>query len=270
MGNAYATAVELDIVDLYDWGRTYSYSSGTWTPNNQNPYDSTSGSSMTAGTTGNSDGDEDSWGIAQVDQILAQPSSTILFDKDASGSSEITIFFWGFDDDSIAVPDTTFGNTTIGSVGGYAEIWMDTSPDFDASLGAAGRSDGGDPSHYDGVTDDGTLLLALSPVAQNAADHTLITSFNFGTLTGSGTMYLDVTGGAWASQFDTDGELFDSDVFFQFTSNANTGGEAVGDWTVRGDGRGEANIIPEPTTMLMFGVGMLGAGVVRRKRKVTC
>ena len=268
--NAHASPVEMDLVDLYDWGRLYDFniSTNAWDPITQNPYDLTLGTSIPAGSTiGYADGLEDSWGIAQVDQILLGSGGPSIFDKDLPGSPEITIFFWGFDDDYMGFPDA-LNKVSIGSVGGRVEVWQDVSPDYNPALGIAGRSLPADGSHYDTVTDDGTLLLDLVPVAQNAFGHTLVSDFNFNTFTGGGDMFLNIAGGTWASAYDTNTQLFGSDLLFSYEVRDNVG-PIVANWTVKGGGSVYGDVIPEPASMTMFGIGLMGlVGALKKKKRV--
>jgi len=264
---AYAVPVEFLISDLFDWGRLYvpDGANSEWDATNVNPYDSSTGTSIPFGSTTGADGQEDSWGIAQVDQIETQPTpGTLLFDKDVLGAGELTLFFWGFDDNEIIPAGST--SAIINSTGGHAEIWLDNTPDYNPALGTGGRSNAGDPSFYSTVTDDGLLVLDLVPVFQDLNGTTLNNYFNFGNLTGAGTSYFEVSGlGAWDDAFNTDTQLFGSDFLFSFTSTANIGGASQGDWVVRGDGRAEGNVIPEPTSMILMGIGLAGAALRRKK-----
>ncbi|GAX62292.1 ABC-type dipeptide transport system, periplasmic component [Candidatus Scalindua japonica] len=266
---AAVSAVQLDVVDLMDWGRSYDYDLGTntYTPaaGSDNPWNpggvNNPGVSMVADTFGNHDGTEDTWGIAQIDQITNTAGTISLFDKDLS-NFELTMFFWGFDDDIITAPNV-LGNSNIGAVGGRVQVWKDFAQDFDPTIGTAGRTGG---STFTTAT-EGELVLDLIPHAF-ANGTTLNANFNFISNTGSGVVYLDTSGaGSWDAFYDTDSQLMGSDFLFQWTVENNAQGDTVADWTVRGDGRQEAALVPEATTVALLGIGLVGmAGVAVRKK----
>ncbi|MFT7537903.1 MAG: hypothetical protein ACI9F2_000042 [Lysobacterales bacterium] len=264
VSNASAITIEFDVQDLYDWGRLYDYSAttNTWTPYNVNPSDVPAGftAPVVAGTVGNADGVEDTWGVATVARISVLAGADTY--NSATDPYELTMIFYGFDDDYLSAPDL-FNNSIVGSTGGNIKIYKDLTPDFDETLGTAGRTGA---STYTGVT-DGELVLDLIAIPQNIAGHTLATTFNFGTLSGSGSVLLSTTGaGSWDAAYDTNSQLDGADFGLQFTSSVNGGGSVVADWVVRGDGRAESatNSVPEPMTMALFGTGLLGAAIRRK------
>lgn len=265
LGNAYAVPITFNIDELYDWGRLYSYSSPNYTTTNSNPAyygggtDTPIGTVVPENTPGIGDGEEDSWGVASVASITSNPPGTTYFQR--SVAQELTFMFYGFDDDFLSMPIA--GNTIIGSVGGHVSVYLDTTPDFDGSLGTGARTG---LASYTGAT-DGLLVLDLVPVV-NTSGFTLQSTFDLVNLTGSGSMYLSTTGaGAWDYLFDTNTQLFGSDLSMSFTALNNGIPPSTGDWVVRGDARGEGNYVPEPASMAVFGAGLLGlVGTLRRKR----
>lgn len=270
VGTAQAVPVTINVDELYDWGRLYSYNGTTgYNTTNLNPQpeggpDTPIGTFVPQNTPGQAAAhtSEDTWGVGTVASIKTFPANDVLFERDAS--QELTLMFYGFDDDFLSAP-TISGVTNILSVGGRIQVYLDSTPDFDGSLGTAGRTG---TSSYTGAT-EGTLVLDLIPVAINGFGHTLSSNFDFQTSTGSGALYLATSGaGTWDSIYDTNTQLFGSDFSFTFTVRDNTNPN-IGDWVVRGDagGEGNANVIPEPASMFLFGSGLFGMlGALKRKR----
>jgi hypothetical protein len=271
IGNAYAVPVTLNVDELYDWGRLYSFQANgagiaddTYTTINSNPAyfgvggDTAVGTVVPANTVGTADGQEDTWGIGSVASIKTIPANDPIFLR--SGSEELTFIFYGFDDDYLASPNI-LGDTQILSKLGHIAVYLDGTPDFDGTLGTAGRTS---LTGYTGAT-EGLLVLDLAPADLSGLGHTLSSNFDFITSTGAGAMYLNTTGlGAWDNLYDTNTQLFGSDFSFSFTVRPNSAPN-VGDWVVRGDAGGEGNVIPEPASMILMGIGL--AGAARRLRR---
>lgn len=264
--SAHAVPVSINVDELYDWGRLYSHSGTNYTTTNSNPAYYGGGSDTAIGTVrpentvGQADGKEDTWGIGSVASITSIPPGTNYFQR--SASQELTLMFQGFDDDFLSAP-SILGATQLLSVGGHLQVYLDNTPDFNGSLGTAGRTG---QASYTGAT-DGILVLDLAPVAFDGFGHTLESNFNFLTSSGSGALFLAVTGnGLWDSLYDTNTQLFGSDFSFSFTVRDNVN-PAIGDWIVRGDAGGESNVVPEPASMILFGSSFLGmVGARLRKR----
>src|SRR5512143_516265 len=126
--NAYAVPITINVDELYDWGRLYSYSgdmvSGTYTTTNSNPGvvgDTAIGTTITANTIGNADGKEDTWGIGSIASIKTIPANDPVFLR--SGSQELTFMFYGFDDDALSTPNFV-GDTTILSKLGHIAVYL--------------------------------------------------------------------------------------------------------------------------------------------------
>lgn len=273
LGNAYAsTPVEFNVDQLYDWGRTYTYDSSTTTykTTDSNPAYFGGGTDTPIGTVRNAntfvgvgDGQEDTWGVATVAWVKQLPGLTNTIWQ-RSASQELTLIFYGFDDNYLSSPIAN--DTSIYAKGGHIAVYLDNSPNFNGGLGIGGRTG---LSSYTGVT-DGTLVLDLAPTVLDVNGTTLSTHFNFLTNTGGGGLYLDVVGGDWASQYDTNsipnGTGGNSDFQMSWTVNPNSP-NPTGDWFVRGAGLGTGSVVPEPMSMLMVMMGALGFGATQRKKK---
>jgi|GEM_PF-3628922 len=265
VSKSFAATVEFEVVDLFDWGRTYAPGAGGWIPTNINPYDGSAGNPMPYGVPGMANGTEDTFGIAQVDQISLLANQQILWDKDVPGSGELTVLFWGFDDDYMSAPNFISGSADIGAIGGHIQMWYDITPDYNALQGTAGRSNPMDPSFFNTVTQDGVLMLDMIATPQNMFGHTLVSQFNFNTNTGSGAVYLDVTGlGMWDYLFDTNTQN-GKDFLFQYTVYDNQN-PVIANWIVRGDGRAEGGMVPEPGTIILMGAGLIGVALAGHRR----
>ncbi|MFH0764078.1 MAG: hypothetical protein V1927_03665 [Candidatus Omnitrophota bacterium] len=277
LGNAYAsTPVEFNTDQLYDWGRFYSFQTGgaganQYETTNSNPAWYGSGSDTPVGTVFNANtwgiadatNQEDSWGVATVAWIKELPSLTnVVWQR--SASQELTFIFYGFDDNYLGAP--LVGESFIYSKGGHVSVYLDNTPDFNGGSGSGGRTGLGT---YTGVT-DGTLVLDLVPTILDSNGTTMSSHFNFTTYSGGGGMYLDIVDGAWKDLYDTNsipnGTGGNSDFQMSWTVNPNSP-NPTGDWNVRGAGFGTGSVVPEPMSMLMVTMGVLGFAVTHRKRK---
>jgi hypothetical protein len=230
--------------------------------------------SFPAGAYGNADGAEDIWGIFKITTI-ADPADNPLW-QDGDNGEELTGIFYGIDNDYWS--PNAIGGINIQSVAGAIDLYLDSSPDYNPTLGPGARSG---VSSYPTAT-DGTLFLSTVMVPGikygNGAvidDHITFDNDLDGTtqpFTGDGAYYLEITGGdAYAvSLFDWDyytlvddsGAITTADFFGQFDT------EVPGSFGWFGDSEDpvEGFATPEPATMALLGSGLLGiAGLSRRK-----
>ena len=154
---------------------------------------------------------------------------------------------------------TSFGFTPEDSVGGTTTLDVATQIDFSSTVLAGGAS--GDFGFVDfaSVTMNGDPLI-FNPFVASAPFFTISTLWSFDldsividlqsasqlNLTGLGTIKdlttgLDDTPGNWIATFNTSG------ASFSFSSSTST--------------------IPEPATLALFGIGLLGLGFLSRRRK---
>jgi hypothetical protein len=247
---------------------------------------------------------EQSWGIIDttsvaVGDLVALPSGVPPIDHQlfargggvwadiGFGSEEITGIFWGIE------ADTTNTTNEIAGTNGWLDLYFDTNDDFTNSYNPADRTA---DDQYTGATEGEFLarIAFLNGAIENGEPNTsLIGSvtptpggFSEGSADSFGGVVADVDGdgipyeplddGAWS--FFLDRNWFDSwlgpnTADIRFKNSYNPFSDWDGPTGVIGaisddPARAFARPIPEPTTVLLVGIGLLGlAGVGRRMRK---
>ncbi|WP_374434107.1 PEP-CTERM sorting domain-containing protein [Inhella sp.] len=138
---------------------------------------------------------------------------------------------------------------TVSYTGGWVKFYVDHSPEI------------ANPANYLALTSantgDGNLWLSL-------ANNGVFQGTNFGNVILSGLGFLDVTGGMAAANFDTNTRPNGTDFFFSTSLTFPHSGSTVVDMSGTGNLFGSS--VPEPTSLALIGLGLLGAGVVSRKR----
>jgi hypothetical protein len=236
---------------------------------------------QTAGPTGGEPG-EDTWGIARIISITDLAGAVIW--SETGKNAQLTIMFHGEQD--FYVQQLASGFQEINGVDMNVDMYFQSKTDvgytaYDPLLGSGGRTGADD---YTTVT-DGTLILSLESTSGFIHDDGtlggLATEFasNFNqTSGGTGQMYLSVTGGSEASQFNSNG--FSSpfgagttaDMFAQFTTAALAPG-AVADWLVRSNdpviGTVAQVTVPDGTASVSYGLMsafvLMGFAALRRR-----
>ncbi|TFW19434.1 PEP-CTERM sorting domain-containing protein [Massilia arenosa] len=218
-------------------------------------------------------GSEDTWGIFSVQSISRVSDGGLIFTA-GQGGQYLTGVFGGISDTRVSVIAGDEENVvTAYGTGGWLNMYYN-SANYNSALGPTGR-DLVDPTKYTGIT-GGTLALSavFSPEVSGSATlngYSYRSQFGDVTLAGVGQGFLDVTGGSLAAQLNTNSE-FDPkggahDMFLKVTYAPSAQSAAAG-WTVDATGDVQANALPEPASIAVFGLGLAGiAGLRRRKSK---
>jgi hypothetical protein len=235
---------------------------------------------------------EGNWGILQISSIVKgtalnplgsdiQGGGANVFTDGGAGGHQITGIFYG----------TTVNPGGLSAQGGVVDLyWRDvgtanTGADLAAGFDPARRLNQKTYTGYAEPLNPAFIFLAqlvYGPGCDSNPAHNVCTGVAPGTGDGTAKSYQSVNraaGGLWASQLDTDFFTLDANgnpllpaqdtrTDSNFTQNGagawNGGGDIIG---LRSNDPVRALVTPEPATLTLFGLGLLGAGFMRRRKQ---
>ncbi|WP_020590157.1 PEP-CTERM sorting domain-containing protein [Desulfobacter curvatus] len=258
--NVYAFSYLLKTGDYIADGAVYDIDGNVDTTNQADPIWGSQNLSP-AGTYVPADGTADAYAVGLISQWddtnTAEPWD-IFWDQNED--YEITFEVTGADDVLWSITEGAAGEFTaeLYSVGVTLNIYLDTTPDYD---------------YLGGGATDGILLLSLAGHDLTGTDindvdftYDMKSTYEFATNTYDGDVLFDVVGGLWAAAYDTNEMTGGADMELSYELSDNLDPLNPMLWDLSGHASGIGAAVPEPTTMLLFGVGLIGMASIGRRK----
>lgn len=218
-------------------------------------------------------GSEDSWGIVSISSITNTTTNTTMFSRGTDGYLIGTVA--GITDFTVV----SLGNISRDyATGGTINLYQsatDYNPATPLSTNQA--------AVFAAIAGASPLWLSLNFVAgagnavvdiagAAAAQASYISMFDAATITGSGSGYLEVTGGLKATRFDTNTLTTwagnSADASFSVTLTPITSNDVgLFNWLAGSSSDVKGYVIPEPGSMALAGLGLLGLAALRRRKQ---
>jgi hypothetical protein len=246
----------------------------------------TAGTLPSLGSIGSVNTSADTMGIFLVQSITK--GGQLLPYWSPSANSYLTGVFGNLMDHSVTVNNNLVGTcstlapgsctSTSRSVGGLFSIWETATP-LVVENGPAVIAGVKDLNAllYPSISDSGSLYLSGNFGAGVILDDLVSTfqaTFNNGTISGGSSGYLDFTGGSALDMLNTNNQTDPNggkhDAFADFTFSAtDPGAESaayLAGWNVSSAAKVLGQAIPEPDSLALFAVALLGLATVARRK----